>query len=651
MSKPAPKHAVLLTLPLVLAVLVIAMTCNSNSDESENAPNVSSQTTPTVQISENENTSPTETITAEQARLDHEAKLEKLLNLPTPEDPDEVLATLAAGRIDTDLALGHTSFKLGDLDQAFEYFKSSAEGGNAEAEYWTAMILLFHFEDFDSGLEFLSSSVDQGYAKAQDQMAVLKFSGIYVEPDVEGAMDLFRKAADQNLPASQWALGIRYRLGDVVEQDFGIAREYFGKAAEQGEANAHDSLGWMDFYGEGLAIDYISARTHFEVAAKAGIPDSQNGLGVIYYNGYGVLKDSQEAVNWYTKAANQGNKYAQYNLGLLYADPPGDFRPDFEKSRHWFEQAAAQGMENAEEMIELVNEAEFKSNLDPDVLVLGAIVETADEWFEEIYKVPESGPFAPPTPAPTKVPTFPDVSLKSISSGSKPPSFAEPIDILLELENLGDGAATDVTVVFSETTGEFPDVTRIVDRIEPGETYSLAIEAFTEDNLYNLGTKPISFHATVDAPRDTDESNNSATYDHPEHLYADIVITNVEHQPFTEKDKFLNPPETLYVITVENIGPGGAFGIEPINGNWPMALRITAEGKSEFRLWPGESDDPERSIEPGEEIKFLYETFGDTETEITFEIDFADQTVFSSEWGQFFESEESNNSFTLVGPY
>ncbi|MBI5436781.1 MAG: SEL1-like repeat protein [Nitrosomonadales bacterium] len=56
--------------------------------------------------------------------------------------------------------------------------------------------------------------------------------------------------------------------------------------------------------------------------AESGSSKDQLGLGRMYYNGVGVTKDDAKAAEWWQKAAAQGNEAAQEALKNLRANSP-----------------------------------------------------------------------------------------------------------------------------------------------------------------------------------------------------------------------------------------------------------------------------------------------------------------------------------------
>jgi TPR repeat protein len=62
----------------------------------------------------------------------------------------------------------------------------------------------------------------------------------------------------------------------------------------------------------------------------------------LYADGRGVLQDYKKARQWWEQAAAQGVSQAQYNLGQLHANGRG-VPQDYATARGWYEKAAAQG--------------------------------------------------------------------------------------------------------------------------------------------------------------------------------------------------------------------------------------------------------------------------------------------------------------------
>lgn len=121
-------------------------------------------------------------------------------------------------------------------------------------------------------------------------------------------------------------------------------------------------------------------------AARQGDPYAQFAFGLMQERGIGVQRDLAEAVRWYDLSARKGNIYAQNNLGLIYAGPDPEYHnidqalkllghaaakrlvsaqlnlarmyeegigvePDKQIALYWYERAADQGDEGAQQEV------------------------------------------------------------------------------------------------------------------------------------------------------------------------------------------------------------------------------------------------------------------------------------------------------------
>ena len=70
-------------------------------------------------------------------------------------------------------------------------------------------------------------------------------------------------------------------------------------------------------------------------------------------NGQGVVQDYKSAFYWLEKAARQGNAKAQFNLGDMYYSGTS-INKDLPQAYLWFNLAAAQGIESATSVRDIV---------------------------------------------------------------------------------------------------------------------------------------------------------------------------------------------------------------------------------------------------------------------------------------------------------
>ena len=64
--------------------------------------------------------------------------------------------------------------------------------------------------------------------------------------------------------------------------------------------------------------------------------------------------DEEEAIRWYRQAAGRGDPDAMLMLGWLYYKGTPTLRPNERKAAFWFRQAAALGVDEAVEILEMM---------------------------------------------------------------------------------------------------------------------------------------------------------------------------------------------------------------------------------------------------------------------------------------------------------
>ncbi len=205
----------------------------------------------------------------------------------------------------------------GDYYKATEWYRKSAEQGCALGQYNLAI----KYEngdgvvkDLSKTFEWCSKAADQGYASAQDRLGDMYYYGQGVEKNYSKAFEWCSKAAEQGNMYSMFSIGIMYENGWGVCQDYSKAFEWYQKSAEKGYSFGQRALGVMYENGWGVAKNYSKAFELFSKAAEQGVSEAMNDLGVMYARGEGVAKSESRAIEWYKRAAKNGNETAQKNL-------------------------------------------------------------------------------------------------------------------------------------------------------------------------------------------------------------------------------------------------------------------------------------------------------------------------------------------------
>lgn len=187
-----------------------------------------------------------------------------------------------------------------DMVAAREWYRLAADGGNAQAQFAYASLLL------------------------QDDEAR--------EPQSVEA---------QGLPGVDLAA-----VGAVASTETALrrsARLYMSRAAEAGLPRAQFNLAQMMVAERPSFAGFKKALPLYRKAATAGLPDAQYALASLLANGSGMAAaNEKEARQWLTRAALSNFGIAQVELGIWLANGRGgDARP--KEALSWFERAAAKG--------------------------------------------------------------------------------------------------------------------------------------------------------------------------------------------------------------------------------------------------------------------------------------------------------------------
>ena len=278
-----------------------------------------------------------------------------------------------------DLQAGLRACETRDYETALDEFLSSAQAGDADAQYYLGMMhddALGVPENHEIAVHWYALAARQDHAEAQFSLAycaptrkrpswttsapcsgtnelrqghhaqfnlaLMYNAGEGVDRNDERASHWYKQAALHGHTGAQHNLAFRYEQGKGVAKDVQAALRWFEEAAVQGHAGAQYSLALRYDDGDGVAQDVERAVYWYSKAAAQGHAWAQNNLGIAYDNGAGIALDHEQAAHWYERSADQGNASAQYNLARLYDRGEG-VAEDREKAAYWYEQAAQGG--------------------------------------------------------------------------------------------------------------------------------------------------------------------------------------------------------------------------------------------------------------------------------------------------------------------
>jgi TPR repeat protein len=225
-----------------------------------------------------------------------------------------------------------------DLPRALEFYRKSAEAGNAYGI--DAMALLFEQgkgvpKDATEAVRWYTRAADRGDGWAMNRLAGCYENGSGVEKSQEKAFDTYRKSADLGDEWGQNNLGNCYYHGRGTVKDFEKAYGWYKKSAEQGNGAAMVNLGYYHENGIGITPDKAEAVRWYQKAAERGTASAFLRLAVCYEKGSGIEKDPGKALAFYLQAAEKGEFWAEENVARCYADGIGT-QKNPEEARKWY---------------------------------------------------------------------------------------------------------------------------------------------------------------------------------------------------------------------------------------------------------------------------------------------------------------------------
>ncbi len=254
---------------------------------------------------------------------------------------------------------GEQAFKRRDYRTAMSELTPLADGGDARAQYYLAVMLLGGLgatRDEARAADYLARAAGQSNAQAQSVLGQLYLQGRGVPKDDAKGADLVRRAADTGLAGAQYTMGLLLVEGrGGLPKDPATAVLWFKAAADQSHVPAYCWLGELADREQNAT----EAVAWWRKGAGAGDRNCQFLLGRAYLDGKGGLpRDVNESVAWFRRAANQRLPAAQAALGYAYERGTG-VPTDYVLAYMWFNLARAQG-HNPQPMRETMEALEKK---------------------------------------------------------------------------------------------------------------------------------------------------------------------------------------------------------------------------------------------------------------------------------------------------
>lgn len=307
--------------------------------------------------------------------------------------PPDVAHTINNLRTEADKGDGKSLFHLSTLyergydsipaDTALSLYllKRSAETGYAPAENYLGYLLYEGKsvpQQRDSALYWLDRAARHGDAKAASNLGFLLLNEQSSDSlaSARKAAEYFEIAAKAQLPSAVSQLADLYRTGRGVETDTTKAENLYLEACALGLENAEKKLltmMWPKYQNltprEALQKGIAAANAGADVAALSlyelaatGEPKAYTLLGDAFSSAHGTNYDHDRATEYYFQGAIHGDPSAQFILAELLDIFPDALNNILENSDideslfqvltaapFWYEQASAQGVDDARE--------------------------------------------------------------------------------------------------------------------------------------------------------------------------------------------------------------------------------------------------------------------------------------------------------------
>lgn len=168
---------------------------------------------------------------------------------------------------------------------------------------------------------------------------------LYDNGRLPSAAENFRIAAEAGITEAQAVYGWMLNTGEGVKRNYASAIRWYKEAADSGHVVAAANLGYIYFNEDDGYQNYTEAERYLLIGANGGHAEAQNFLGNLYMQEWHG-QDFQKARIWLERAADKGFVNANVKLGVIYYNGDG-VRSDMEKSKAYFQKAAASGDEEA----------------------------------------------------------------------------------------------------------------------------------------------------------------------------------------------------------------------------------------------------------------------------------------------------------------
>ncbi|XP_052265237.1 protein sel-1 homolog 3-like isoform X2 [Dreissena polymorpha] len=272
-------------------------------------------------------------------------------------------------RLTDELAINEQTDENGDI---FHWLSHQAKQGVLSAQNRVGRALFWGSQglqrNLEAAVEYFRMSADTGDAQSQYDYGIVLMRGQGTKKDVQAGLQHIQKAAEQKNPAALNAMGWH---AQHYERDMTKAAEYYERAYRLSDVDATFNLGIMHMYGKypGLEKDVDKAMRYFSLAAPRGhldagvmfasinikgtsrqprqvfmaaewaryIAEMSPAIGLVLRKGIKAFKAGKSDVSlfYYALAADAGVEVGSFNLAWLCEENKEGVTTFIEKECVW----------------------------------------------------------------------------------------------------------------------------------------------------------------------------------------------------------------------------------------------------------------------------------------------------------------------------
>ncbi len=275
-----------------------------------------------------------------------------------------------------------TSTTAVNYDKAYEWYRKSADAGNAMGMYYIGNMYrrgkygaVRNEPDYATAILWLEKAAENNYGPAYALLGEmsLDLKG-FKDKDDERTLAYYDKGIALGDGESMFGKGYYYVVEYADEPDWPKAYEYIMKGANAGYPSAMLFAGMM-YEGGNVpgsdGPDYEEAATWYIRTAlcdgvnEPAVGEAMNRLAHMYAEDHLEETEESNARVWFLRGAEEGNAEAMFQAGYYYQRPDSRGYHDYNTAAYWYRKSAEEGNVTAVEYLMklyangLVNDSEY----------------------------------------------------------------------------------------------------------------------------------------------------------------------------------------------------------------------------------------------------------------------------------------------------